>query len=61
MSSTAVAANEYWGYLIKPDKSPTPVFEQLLYGIANYIVPLPLLNILDSEHENGFDFRNVGA
>lgn len=52
MGSTAVAAHEYWGYLIKPDKSPTPVFEQLLYGIANYIVPtLPLPSILGSEHE----------
>lgn len=29
---------EYWGYLIKEDKSPAPVFEQLLLGIANYIV-----------------------
>lgn len=33
----AVAAQEYWGYLIKADKSPTPVFEQLLLGVANYI------------------------
>ena len=38
MASTAVAAQEYWGYLIKPDKSPTPVFELLLLGVANYIV-----------------------
>ena len=37
MASTAVA-QEYWGYLIKPDKSPTPVFEQLLLGVADYIV-----------------------
>ncbi|CAF9938419.1 MAG: hypothetical protein ALECFALPRED_007688 [Alectoria fallacina] len=37
MASTAVAAQEYWGYLIKPDKSPTPVFELLLLGVANYI------------------------
>lgn len=28
----------YWGYLIKHDKSPSPVCEQLLLGIANYIV-----------------------
>lgn len=33
-----MAASEYWGYLVKPDKSPSPVFEQLLLGIANYIV-----------------------
>ena len=33
-----MAPIEYWGYLVKPDKSPSPVFEQLLLGIANYIV-----------------------
>jgi hypothetical protein len=33
-----MAASDYWGYLVKPDKSPSPVFEQLLLGIANYIV-----------------------
>ncbi|KAI4165946.1 MAG: hypothetical protein LQ342_000377 [Letrouitia transgressa] len=38
MSSASVASPEYWGYLIKPDKSPSPVFEQLLLGIANYIL-----------------------
>ena len=38
MAGTAVAAQEYWGYLIKADKSPTPIFEQLLLGVANYIV-----------------------
>ena len=45
MSNGAVATEEYWGYLIKDDKSPSPVFEQLLLGIANYIVrpclPIP--------------------
>ncbi|KAL9008549.1 MAG: hypothetical protein Q9173_006339 [Seirophora scorigena] len=29
---------EYWGYLIESDKSPSLIFEQLLLGIANYIV-----------------------
>jgi len=38
MSNGAIATEEYWGYLIKDDKSPSPVFEQLLLGIANYIV-----------------------
>ena len=33
-----MAASDYWGYLVRPDKSPSPVFEQLLLGIANYIV-----------------------
>ncbi|MCJ1271004.1 hypothetical protein MMC22_010903 [Lobaria immixta] len=36
-STAAVAASDYWGYLVRPDKSPSPVFEQLLMGIANYI------------------------
>lgn len=38
MGSTAVAASQYWGYLIKPDKSPSLLLEKLLLGIANYIV-----------------------
>lgn len=38
MGSTAVAASQYWGYLIKPDKSPSLLLERLLLGIANYIV-----------------------
>lgn len=32
---------EYWGYLVKADKNPSLVFEQLLVSIANYIVRLP--------------------
>ncbi|KAL8764703.1 MAG: hypothetical protein Q9209_007926 [Squamulea sp. 1 TL-2023] len=28
---------EYWGYLVKADKSPSIIFELLLCGIANYI------------------------
>ncbi|KAL9600803.1 MAG: hypothetical protein Q9219_002941 [cf. Caloplaca sp. 3 TL-2023] len=28
---------EFWGYLIKPDKSPSVLFEQLLLGVADYI------------------------
>ena len=38
MGTTAVAAQEYWGYLIKPDRNPAPLLEQLLLGIAYYIV-----------------------
>lgn len=30
--------DEEIGYLLQPDRSPTPFFEQLLLGIANYIV-----------------------
>jgi len=50
MASSAVAAHEYWGYLIRPDKSPSPVFEQLLLGVANYIVRY---FVLTSSYENG--------
>ncbi|KAL8962544.1 MAG: hypothetical protein Q9193_001066 [Seirophora villosa] len=35
---SASAPPEYWGYLIESDKSPSLIFEQLLLGIANYIV-----------------------
>ncbi|MCJ1442050.1 MAG: hypothetical protein MMC23_002542 [Stictis urceolatum] len=34
---SSAATKEYWGYLIKPDKSPAPLFEELLLGIAHYI------------------------
>ena len=33
---------EYWGYLVKADKNPSVILEQLLSGIANYIVRLVL-------------------
>ena len=33
-----VPTDEEIGYLLRPDKSPTPFFEQLLLAIANYIV-----------------------
>jgi hypothetical protein len=32
--------DDYWGYLIEADRSPTPLFQQLLIGIAHYIVGL---------------------
>lgn len=38
IASTARIAQEYWGYLMQTDRSPTPVFEQLILGVANYIV-----------------------
>lgn len=48
MSSTSLTG-DFWGpYLIKPDKSPTFVFEQLLLGIANYIVRYTLRSALPS-------------
>ncbi|KAL8703483.1 MAG: hypothetical protein Q9201_003326 [Fulgogasparrea decipioides] len=38
MGSTSINPPGYWGYLIKPNKSPSPILEQLLLGIANYIL-----------------------
>lgn len=38
MASQYEVAARYWGYLINADKTPTPVLEQLLLGLANYIV-----------------------
>lgn len=40
MGSNPPSNQDYWGYLIEPDKTPTPLFEQLLLGIAHYIVGL---------------------
>lgn len=37
-------AEKYWGYLFTPNRYPAPLLEQLLYGIANYIVHLPHLS-----------------
>ena len=37
-SKDTPAEDEEIGYLLQPDKSPTPFFEQLLLGIAYYIV-----------------------
>lgn len=31
-------AKDYWGYLIKPDKCGTELFDRLLKGIAQIIV-----------------------
>lgn len=33
-----VDSKEFYGYLFDADKSPTPVLNALLRGIANYIV-----------------------
>ena len=44
-SSSSSRSGDYWGYLVKPDKSPSPVFERLLLGIANYIVNIYTLRI----------------
>ena len=38
LSEDAPTQDEEIGYLFRPDKSPTPFFEQLLLGIAIYIV-----------------------
>lgn len=41
MGSNPASDREYWGYLIQSDRTPTPLLEQLLLGIAHYIVCLP--------------------
>ena len=38
MPRSPSAAEDQWGYLIKPDKTATPLLEELLLGIAHYIV-----------------------
>ena len=38
MANQYTRAQEFWGYLINRDKTPTPLLEQLLLGLANYIV-----------------------
>ena len=38
VSEDVPTGDEEIGYLLRPDKSPTPFFEQLLLAIANYIV-----------------------
>ena len=38
MVSPPLDAQEFWGYLVNSDKTPTPRFEDLLLGIAHYIV-----------------------
>ncbi|EGC45899.1 conserved hypothetical protein [Histoplasma capsulatum var. duboisii H88] len=42
MSSPHKPASNYWGFLIRADKSATPLFEQLCLGIAKLIVSRPL-------------------
>ena len=42
MATSAAEAKQYWGYLIAADKAPTQKFEQLLQGIAHYIVCLTM-------------------
>ncbi|MCJ1380591.1 hypothetical protein MMC17_003699 [Xylographa soralifera] len=37
MGSCSPKIQEYWGYLIEPDKTPSPRLEELLLGIAHYI------------------------
>ena len=38
MPHSPAAAHDQWGYLIKPDKTAAPLLEELLLGIAHYIV-----------------------
>lgn len=38
MTTTKGAATDYWGFLIEQDKTPSKLLQELLLGIANYIV-----------------------
>jgi hypothetical protein len=38
MTTTKATAADYWGYLIKSDNTPSSLLQELLLGIANYIV-----------------------
>lgn len=40
MGSCPPAIQNYWGYLVEPDKTASPRLEDLLLGIAHYIVGL---------------------
>ena len=41
MTTTTGATAGYWGELIKRDKTPSKLLQELLLGIANYIVSFP--------------------
>ena len=41
MGSKQPAKDFDWGYLIQPDKSPSPRLEQLCLGLAGVIVNIP--------------------
>lgn len=45
MATTKGVATDYWGYLIEPNKSATPLLEELLVGIANYVVSISAANV----------------
>ncbi len=38
VNSNRAAGGEFWGHLLKPDKTPTDLCRNLLQGLANYIV-----------------------
>ncbi|PGH12428.1 hypothetical protein AJ79_04264 [Helicocarpus griseus UAMH5409] len=62
MSSPHNPPSNYWGFLIRADKSATPLFEQLCLGIAKLISGLQQSNTEDLTPENlaGF-YRAVGG
>lgn len=43
-------AYDYWGYLIKPDKCGTELFDRLLKGIAEVIVSADRRRTLCARH-----------
>ena len=58
MGSRSPVLRDYWGYLIEPDNTPAPKLEQLLLGLANYIVSICCC-LQDSEYPTNvlFDIR----
>ncbi|KKZ61250.1 hypothetical protein EMCG_04123 [[Emmonsia] crescens] len=62
MSSPHNPAGNYWGFLIRADKSATPLFEQLCLGIAKFISDLQQSNTEDLAPANLAAFyRAVGG
>ncbi|OJD16051.1 hypothetical protein AJ78_03764 [Emergomyces pasteurianus Ep9510] len=62
MSSLHNPASNYWGFLIRSDKSATPLFEQLCLGIAKLISELQPLGTEDLAPANLAAFyRAVGG
>ncbi|PGH06307.1 hypothetical protein GX51_02504 [Blastomyces parvus] len=62
MSSPHTPAGNYWGFLIRADKSATPLFEQLCLGIAKLISDLRQPSTEDLAPENLAAFyRLVGG
>ncbi|EEH36403.2 hypothetical protein PAAG_06821 [Paracoccidioides lutzii Pb01] len=62
MSSPHNPPRNYWGFMIRADKSATPLFEQLCLGIAKFITDKCQSNTEDLTPENlAYFYREVGG